>query len=371
MANTQNKRQSQRRRKKKKSADNYLYIAIGFLLLGIILIGAIICVAVGCDNGEESSIPPSESSIASESSIVVEESRIDDSQVIAGWVEADGNKYYYDADGNKYTGLNEIDGSIYVFEDDGCMLSGGWVTVSNNKYYLNSDGTAYIGWLELEGKTYYLQADGSAAVGETEIDGERHFFSSAGAEFAVANPWNSVPDDEADLVTLPAAYGHETKGKVDKSCYDDLMQMMDDCYRQTGKDVYVISGHRTYEYQQGNFQRQVNLFLNQGYSTEEAERLAAEWVAVPGTSEHHLGLAVDIIDTEIWDLVEEQEDLEGQQWLMANSWKYGFILRYPKDGKAETGINYEPWHYRYLGKELAKEVYDSGLTLEAYIKSLG
>ena len=55
---------------------------------------------------------------------------------------------------------------------------------------------------------------------------------------------------------------------------------------------------------------------------------------------------------------------------MENCWKYGFILRYPKGKKDETGINYEPWHYRYLGKELAKEVHDSSLTLEAYIESI-
>jgi hypothetical protein len=103
---------------------------------------------------------------------------------------------------------------------------------------------------------------------------------------------------------------------------------------------------------------------------EEAERLAAQVVAVPGTSEHHSGLAVDIIDTRLWALEEEQADLPAQQWLMEHCWEYGFILRYPKDKIDVTGIIYEPWHYRYVGLELAKELHDLGLTLEEYMTML-
>ena len=69
-------------------------------------------------------------------------------------------------------------------------------------------------------------------------------------------------------------------------------------------------------------------------------------------------------------MVEEQEDLEGQKWLMENCWRYGFILRYPKDKIDITGIIYEPWHYRYVGLEVAKELHESGLTLEEYMDSL-
>jgi D-alanyl-D-alanine carboxypeptidase len=110
--------------------------------------------------------------------------------------------------------------------------------------------------------------------------------------------------------------------------------------------------------------------MNNGYSREEAERIAATVSAIPGTSEHQLGLAVDIIDTGIWGLVQEQEDLAGQQWLMENCWRYGFILRYPKNKTDETGIIYEPWHYRYVGIELAEELRECGLTLEAYLAAL-
>ena len=103
---------------------------------------------------------------------------------------------------------------------------------------------------------------------------------------------------------------------------------------------------------------------------EDAKKAAATAVAVPGTSEHQLGLAVDIVDTGSWKLDEFQADLPAQQWLIANGWEYGFILRYPEGKTGETGIIYEPWHYRYVGKELAKELHELDMTLEAYLDSL-
>ena len=87
-------------------------------------------------------------------------------------------------------------------------------------------------------------------------------------------------------------------------------------------------------------------------------------MAVPGTSEHQLGLAVDIVDVNQQVLEEEQEDTPTQQWLLANSWKYGFILRYPENKSSITGITYEPWHYRYVGRQAAQEIYSQGICLE-------
>ena len=103
---------------------------------------------------------------------------------------------------------------------------------------------------------------------------------------------------------------------------------------------------------------------------DQAKNEAAKVISVPGTSEHHLGLAVDIVDTRSWNLNEEQENLPGQKWLMNNCWRYGFILRYPVGTEEQTGIIYEPWHYRYVGTELAEELHKSGLTLDEYLKNL-
>ena len=93
-------------------------------------------------------------------------------------------------------------------------------------------------------------------------------------------------------------------------------------------------------------------------------------MAVPGTSEHQLGLAVDIVDRSNQNLDESQEDTAVQQWLMAHSWEYGFILRFPTGKSDITGIIYEPWHYRYVGRDAAKEIYDRGICLEEYLDGL-
>lgn len=100
---------------------------------------------------------------------------------------------------------------------------------------------------------------------------------------------------------------------------------------------------------------------------EDAKLEAGKIVAVPGTSEHQLGLAVDIVDKYNQVLDENQENTAVQKWLMENCWKYGFILRYPNDKSSITGIMYEPWHYRYVGDAAAKEIYQQGICLEEYL----
>ena len=245
----------------------------------------------------------------------------------------------------------------------------GWYDEGNDSYYYDENGVMTTGWLEINGISYYFREDGRMARGMVTIEGVPHFFTSAGVPIYLVNPWYYVPEGYApDLVELDSAIS--TSGqKVDRSCYDALMQMIADCNKECPR-VCVVSSYRTQEYQEGLFQRKINYYLNLGYNQEDAVRLAGTVIAIPGTSEHQLGLAVDIIDTRSWSLNEGQAQLPAQQWLMENCWKYGFILRYPKDKTEETGIIYEPWHYRYVGKEVAKELYDAGLTLEEYIQNL-
>ena len=135
-----------------------------------------------------------------------------------------------------------------------------------------------------------------------------------------------------------------------------------------GLTPVVCSAHRSVSLQQSLYDDMVDEFVSRGYDRAEAEKLAAQEVALPGTSEHHLGLAVDIVDWDYQLLDEGQEDTAVQKWLLENSWRYGFILRYPTEKTNMTGIIYEPWHYRYVGKERAKQIYDSGLCLEEWLK---
>lgn len=152
--------------------------------------------------------------------------------------------------------------------------------------------------------------------------------------------------------------------KVDSRIYPDLQEMFDDA-RAAGLQLYVRDGYRTAETQQRILDEKIEAYRNEGYSDSEADELAKEWVAVPGTSEHQLGLAVDINA----DTSQSTSD-EVYTWLANNSYKYGFINRYPTDKTEITGVIYEPWHYRYVGREAAQEIYSQGICLEEYIQGL-
>lgn len=241
---------------------------------------------------------------------------------------------------------------------------GGWREIDGDTYYYDEDGTPHVGWLDLDGDRYYFRDDGTMARGRVVIsDTETRYFTSTGKEIILVNPWNYVPDDyEVELTT----YGDF---KMAKEVKKPLKQMLADC-EAAGFEAVVVSAYRTHSYQQGLFERRIQRFIDQGYSPEVARIEAAKRVAVPGTSEHELGLALDITDKNYQKLNKEQETKPAQQWIMENCWKYGFILRYPNEKSEITGIIYEPWHYRYVGKELAAELHSLGLCLEEYLEQL-
>lgn len=174
------------------------------------------------------------------------------------------------------------------------------------------------------------------------------------------------PIDDNYQITLTRL---RNKQAIDSRCYLELQAMMDDC-RAAGLSPIICSSYRTYEKQQELFEQQVQEFINQGYGKLDAQKKASGAVARPRTSEHELGLAVDIVDESNQRLNQYQENTAVQRWLMQNSWRYGFILRYPSDKTDITGIQYEPWHYRFVGKEAAKEIYENNLTLEEYLNQI-
>ena len=290
-----------------------------------------------------------------------------DGAMHTGWLDLEDDRYYFSPGGLKQTGWILVEGNRYYLDQEGRMQTG-WLDLDNKRYYLGDDGVMHVGWLMQNANAYYLQENGIMARGMVLINGEKNYFTSTGVYIMLVNPWNYMPEGyEPELVTLDR-HKHNVQ-QVDARCYAELMQMLDDCKKQCQSAV-VLSSYRTHEFQTYNYNRKVNYYLNRGYSQKEAERLAAQVVAVPGTSEHQLGLAVDIVDNRNWNLDESQAEMPAQKWLMANSWKYGFILRYPVGKTAVTGIIYEPWHYRYVGKELAKELHECGLTLEEYMDKL-
>lgn len=153
---------------------------------------------------------------------------------------------------------------------------------------------------------------------------------------------------------------------VDSRAYSALQQMMDDA-RAAGLQPVICSSYRSWDEQEELFEEEVQNWVNRGYIGEAAEAQAAMWVARPGASEHQTGLAVDIVDLSYQMLCEEQEDTPVQRWLIAHCADYGFILRFPAGKSDLTGVGYEPWHYRYVGAEAAREIMDQGLCLEEYL----
>ena len=182
------------------------------------------------------------------------------------------------------------------------------------------------------------------------------------ALMTLVNPWQSI---EASYEPHLTELGD--KMLLDERAAGALEEMLRDC-KAAGGAPCPISGYRTQEYQQELYDNKILRLMSSGYTAETAPAKAAESVAVPGTSEHQLGLAIDIVDEYYPELDYAQEWTGTQQWLIRHCAEYGFILRYPSEASEITGIIFEPWHYRYVGKTAAKEITESGLTFEEYLQ---
>ena len=141
--------------------------------------------------------------------------------------------------------------------------------------------------------------------------------------------------------------------------------------KEDGYSLAIVSGYRTMDRSRVLYANKIAEYQAMGYDEATARVEAAKWVAPPGTSEHHSGLALDIVSgdyyTKYSDLVEEFENEPEAVWLRENCARFGFILRFPKDKVEVTGINYEPWHFRYVGEEHAAAIMEQGLCLEEYL----
>lgn len=179
----------------------------------------------------------------------------------------------------------------------------------------------------------------------------------------LVNGWNPLPEatvrDESNLVW------YSDNQYVDYRIVEALTDMLAD---GAAYGLWVTSGYRSYDTQSTLYGWEVAEWESAGHSYEEALVYAATEVARPGTSEHHTGLAVDLLHSECWELEEYWEDSAAFDWLMDNCYKYGFILRYPKEKQDITGVIYEPWHYRYVGVEAATYIMQNGITLEEYLQ---
>ncbi len=201
-----------------------------------------------------------------------------------------------------------------------------------------------------------------------QYDPTGHYVQPVGAAWnlLLVNDWNALPDDYDQQVRFVDA-GNRLQ-QVDGRMLSDLNAML-----QAGElyGIDVQSGYRPASQQNTLYWRQVNNFRRRGYEEEDAQRAAGTVVKRPGYSEHNTGLAVDLGGSGNFKLEEDFSRTKAYTWLMENCADYGFILRFPKDKEAITGVIYEPWHYRYVGREAATYIMENNLCLEEYLEQTG
>jgi len=161
----------------------------------------------------------------------------------------------------------------------------------------------------------------------------------------------------------------ENGNKIDERIEQATKDMLE-AVRKEGLKPYICSSYRSNRTQKELFNKKLNQYKQNKVTKETAQIEASRWVAIPGTSEHEIGLALDIVSKNYQVLDEKQEKTEVQKWLIENCNDYGFILRYPTNKKEITKVNYEPWHYRYVGIENAKFMKEKDFCLEEYIEYL-
>ena len=197
--------------------------------------------------------------------------------------------------------------------------------------------------------------------GEMDADGGLKILPQDMWCLILTNAEYPVPEDyEVELEAIPG-----TEQSVDKRIYEPLMAMIGDMKAQ-GLSPIVCSGYRTLDKQEKLFNRKVLSFVKAGHTKEESYNLARQTISIPGSGEHCLGLAVDFYTRRYHKLERAFEDTPESKWLVEHAQDYGFVMRYGENKTDITGIQYEPWHYRYVGVEAAKFMKENELSLEEF-----
>lgn len=199
-----------------------------------------------------------------------------------------------------------------------------------------------------------------------EVDGKKVIQNSTNT-LALVNKQYYLPEDyvPTDLVRpeVTFSFGEEDieKSLMRREAAEALEKMFLDA-KNNGIELYAVSGYRSYSRQKTLFDAETN---------RVGEEKAMQAVAIPGSSEHQSGLAMDISSKSVKNyLVEDFEDTVEGKWLAENAHRFGFILRYPKGKESITNYMYEPWHFRYVGEKAAKVIYENNWTLEEYFNEV-
>ncbi len=265
----------------------------------------------------------------------------------------------------------ESDNKVILQGNDGEEIEAEELSASDNETFAadESDVEDIVAQSKIAAAEFEAKNDSETGNGDTEIYDESTGYKNA----AFGNDWSlilinkehHIPDNySVELGTIKGSI------KSDVRVTEHILDLLKGA-KNDGITIYICSPYRDSKKQQLLFERKKKSYLRKGYSEQEAYKLASETVAIPGTSEHEVGLAFDLISDEYQNLDAGFADTEAGRWLAANACNYGFILRYPKGKEDITEIEFEPWHYRYVGTEAAKEMKSDGLCLEEYDKMIG
>lgn len=199
---------------------------------------------------------------------------------------------------------------------------------------------------------------------ETEEPAETVVFDKEDWRLLLINKQHPIPED----YTFPLGT-IKNNMQCDERIIEDLLSMMQ-AAKEDGVTIIICSPYRDYSRQELLFERKIDKYMSWGMSYMEAYKKASQTVTVPGASEHQIGLAIDFITNDYTKLNAGFGDTKAGQWLLEHSCEYGFILRYPLGKEYITGIQYEPWHFRYVGRDAAMEITQREITLEEFVEDL-
>ena len=188
-------------------------------------------------------------------------------------------------------------------------------------------------------------------------------FDSSDWRLVLINKQHPIPDDyEVNLGKI-----NTIKGTMycDERIVDDYLAMLQ-AAKNDGLSLAVLSPYRNEDRQEYLFGRKIQTYMKQGFSYMDAYKTASQAVTIPGASEHQIGLALDIVSNSYTSLDEEFANTSEGRWLAEHSYEYGFVLRYPSGKEYITSIEYEPWHFRYVGKEAAAVMKNESICLEEF-----
>ena len=208
---------------------------------------------------------------------------------------------------------------------------------------------------EFQSEAGSSDADSSAETADTLS------FTEDDWKLILINKQHPLPEDYTFPMTEVASGGK----LCDERILASLKKMFTDA-ASDGVTLVVCSPYRSNKRQMMLFDRKVDSYIEKGSSYMEAYTLASQAVTLPGSSEHEAGLALDLISDNYCSLDEGFGKTDAGTWLEENSWKYGFVVRYLKGKESITGIEYEPWHFRYVGNSAARVMHDEGICLEEF-----